>query len=386
MTKALITGGILTWARERAGIAVDSLSASVGVKPEVIVDWESGKKYPTFNQAQTLAKKLLIPFGYLFLSEPPTEVPQITDLRTVRNEERNKFSLEFQDVLNDALRKQNWYREQILLEGAQPLSFIGRFSINDRVEDVARNIQDTLGIDQGFRNSCISWEDFLTKFIERAESRGVLVLRNGVVRNNNRRKLSVQEFRGFVLSDQIAPLIFINNNDAQAAKIFTLAHELAHLWIGESGVSNIDPGRKADTPISSIEKFCNQVAAEVLVPAKDFLASWDDQVSHQENVNNLCRVFRVSALVVLIRAKSLNKISSRLFYEEYSKKLSGQKRKAQPSGGDFRNTLPVRNSKTLTRAIISSALEGTTLYRDAARLLGVKVSTLNSLASHLEIR
>jgi Zn-dependent peptidase ImmA (M78 family)/DNA-binding XRE family transcriptional regulator len=385
MAKALINGGIITWARQRAEMDPVDLATSIHVKPEQISDWESGEDHPTFRQAQNLAKKLFIPFGYLFLTEPPVIEPQIADLRTVRDEQRNRFSLEFEDVLNDAQRKQNWYKEQLLQEGAQNLAFIGKFSITDNILAVAEDIQETLGINQAFRDRCTSWEDFLSKFIEKVEANGILVLRNGVVGNNNRRKLSVQEFRGFVLSDPIAPLIFINNNDTQAAKVFTLAHELAHLWIGESGVSDLDPGTRTTVPINDIERFCNKVAAEVLVPQQVFVESWDDNANLQANLNTLCRLFRVSAPVILIRAKTLNKISDQVFYQEYPN-YNAARRRTRSSSGNFNNTLPVRNSKTLTRAIITSALEGSTLYRDAARLLGVKVSTLNSLASHLEIR
>lgn len=385
MAKALINGGIITWARQRSEMDLVDLAASIHVKPEQISDWESGEDHPTFRQAQNLAKKLFIPFGYLFLAEPPVIEPQIADLRTVRDEQRNRFSLEFEDVLNDAQRKQNWYKEQLLREGAQNLAFIGKFSITDDIQAVAEDIRENLGINQALRDRSTSWEDFLSKFIENVEANGILVLRNGVVGNNNRRKLSVQEFRGFVLSDPIAPLIFINNNDTQAAKVFTLAHELAHLWIGESGVSDLDPGTRLTVAINDIERFCNKVAAELLVPQQVFIESWDDNANLQANLNSLCRLFRVSAPVILIRAKTLNKISDQVFYQEYPN-YNAARRRALSSSGNFNNTLPVRNSKTLTRAIITSALEGSTLYRDAARLLGVKVSTLNSLASHLEIR
>ncbi len=385
MAKALINGEILTWARQRAGIAHDDLAASINVKPEQLIDWENGEKHPTFRQAQILAKKLFVPFGYLFLEDPPKIAPQIADLRTINSQQRNKFSIDFEDVLNDAQRKQNWYKEQLLQEGARNLEFIGKYSIGDNVDVVARDIRDTLGITRAFRNSCTSWEDFLTKLIEKAEENGILVLRNGVVGNNNRRKLSVQEFRGFVLSDPIAPLIFVNNNDTQAAKVFTLAHELAHLWIGESGVSNLDPGVRNTAQVNDIERFCNEVAAEMLVPRQAFVETWEEEADLKENLNTLCRIFRVSIPVILIRAKTLNKISRQTFYEEYPK-YNAARKKTKSTSGNFKNTLPVRNSKTLTRALISSALEGETLYRDAARLLGVKVSTLNSLASHLEIR
>lgn len=386
MAKALINGKILTWARQRAAIDPDELAASINVKEGQLMVWESGEDYPTFWQAQNLAKKLLIPFGYLFLETPPTIAPQIADLRTVRTEQRNKFSLEFEDILNDAQRKQNWYREQLLHEGAEKLAFIGKFTIADSAQEVAQDIRNLLGINPELRIRSISLEDFLSKAIEKVEAHGILVLRNGVVGNNNHRKLSVQEFRGFVLSDPLAPLIFINNNDTQAAKIFTLAHELAHLWINESGVSNIDPDSGTTVPVNDIERFCNKVAAEVLVPQQLFIESWDKNASLQQNLNTLCRLFRVSVPVILIRAKTLGKITDQAFYEEYPKYNAARPSKEFKNGGNSKNTLPVRNSKMLTRAIISSALEGNTLYREAARLLGIKVSTLYSLASHLEIR
>ena len=385
MAKAIINGAIISWARQRAEIDPDVLASSIHVKPAQLIAWENGEMHPSFQQAQKNDKKLFIPFGYLFLDQPPVIEPQIRDLRTIRDEQKAQYSLEFEDVLNDAQRKQNWYREQLLQDGVQGHAFIGKYSIRDDAQDVALDIRETLGVDQEFRNSCSSWEDFLSKFIEKAEAHGILVLRNGVVGNNNTRKLSVQEFRGFVLSDPIAPLIFINNNDTQAAKVFTLAHELAHLWIGESGVSNVDPGTRTSVPVNDIEKFCNKVAAELLVPQEDFMASWDDNSSLKENLTSLSRQFRVSIPVILIRAKNLNKIADQVFYETYPK-YNAARKKAESGSGNFNNTLPVRNSKTLTRAVIMSALEGNTLYRDAAHLLGVKVSTLNSLASHLEIR
>lgn len=385
MAEAHINSEILTWARQRADIAPAELAQAIPVKAEKYLAWEQGEKHPTFRQAQTLAKKLSIPFGYLFLPEIPAPTPRIADLRTLSVGKHNPFSLEFQDVLDDAKRKQNWYKELLLQEGTEPLAFIGKFSLTNGVDEVARDMERTLGIDLAFRRQCSSWKDFLSKLIEKAEDQGILVLRNGVVGNNNSRKLSVNEFRGFVLSDPIAPLIFINNNDAQTAKIFTLAHELAHLWIDESGVTNVDPGEKSEGPAHQIETFCNQVAAEVLVPEQAFRESWNQEADLDENVSSLSRFFRVSKLVILIRAKTLNKISEKKFYKAYPKHI-GLGSSAKSSSGNFNNTLPVRNSKLLTRTILNATLEGRTLYREAASLLGVKVPTVISLASKLGIR
>lgn len=384
MAKALISGNILTWARERFSLSRGTLALAMKVKIETITDWEEGTISPTFRQAQSLANKLSIPLGYLFLKEPPRLEPQIADLRTIQSEHRSHFSPDFEEVLNDCLRKQNWYREQLQEEGIRNLKFIGRFSIKDEIQAVASNIRTELGLTAEFRNSCTNWEDFLVKFIEKVEGKGILVLRNGVVKNSTRRKLSLNEFRGFVLSDLLAPLIFINNNDSNAAKIFTLAHELAHLWIGESGVTNINPGIKTRLHQPAIEKFCNHVAAEILVPELAFINQWNDRAKLNENLTNLSKVFRVSPLVILIRAKTYSKIDSDTFYDTYPLLSARRELKESGSGNAF-NTFPVRNSKKFTRTLLTSTLEGKTLHRDAANLLGVKIPTLHSLANHMEI-
>ena len=385
MTRAKINGKILTWARERAGMDVMELALSMDKQVEDILNWEIEETMPTFRQAQTLAQKLHIPFGYLFLTDPPEESPTIPDLRQVRKSQRNKLSINFYDVLNDALLKQDWYKETLINEGAEPLPFVGKFSIQDNAIKVAEDIRKTLGINDTFRRNCRTWSSFLTNFITACENNGIIILRNGVVQNNTNRKLDINEFRGFVLSDKIAPFIFINNNDSEAAKIFTIAHEIAHLWIGESGVTNEDKGKPSSIPLSEIEKFCNRVAAETLVPKEQFLEYWNEYKEIEDNLLSLSRRFKVSELVLLIRAKELRRITKQDYYIRYGKYSS--RRGGKSSGGNAHNTIPARNSKVLTRAVITSALEGNTLFRDAAAMLGLKnINTLDSLAINMGIR
>ncbi|HMM61712.1 MAG TPA: ImmA/IrrE family metallo-endopeptidase, partial [Candidatus Rifleibacterium sp.] len=88
------------------------------------------------------------------------------------------------------------------------------------------------------RGEAANWESFFNILVERSEQAGIIILRSGKVGNNTHRTLDVKEFRGFVIYDELAPFIFINGADAKAAQIFTLVHELAHVWLGASGVSN----------------------------------------------------------------------------------------------------------------------------------------------------
>lgn len=390
MTEALITPEMLRWARERSHLSTDGLAQKAHVKLEQLASWEAGEARPSFRQAQELARTLHVPFGYLFILSPPAETTAIPDLRTVLDVELQPLSSDFLDLLNDVLRKQQWYLEYLQEQRADPLDFIGRYKLDDAPEQVARDIGQSIGVDETLRREAIHWEDFLMKLIRRAEAAGILVLRSGVVGNNPYRKLSVQEFRGFAISDKLAPLIFLNGRDAKAAQIFTLAHELAHLWIGESGISNPDLGKPVPNGHQEIERFCNLTAAELLVPRSQFLADWQSQISVGDNLHQLVYHFRVSSLVILRRAYELEKITHDEYSEHYRREIEKQRmrerRLGEEGGGDFHKTLQARNSRRLTTAILSATLEGRLLYRDAARLLSVKVKTLEGIATSLGMR
>ena len=172
------------------------------------------------------------------------------------------------------LLKQEWYRDYAISEGRKALAFVGRFNLNSSYEKVASDVANELGINAEFRTAASNWEVFLTNFMASAEASGILVIRSGVVASSSKRTLNTKEFRGFVLSDPIAPLVFINGADSTSAQVFTLAHELAHLWIGKSGISNPNPKKRSTDENNTIERFCNQVAAELLVPHAEFLKRW----------------------------------------------------------------------------------------------------------------
>lgn len=384
-TQALVTHKVLKWARQRRDITEAAVAKRLGTSPDRVRSWEAetGEAHPTLRQAQNIAGILNIPLGYLFLSEPPSLTTDLPDLRTVSGEPVRNPSPEFLDHLYDVLRKQSWYREyQESQYVTEPLHFVGRFSVDDTPDVIARDITEVLGIDDEMRRRAPNWETFLTAFVRKAEAAGVLVFRSGIVESNTHRPLSVQEFRGFAITDDLAPLVFINARDAKVAQIFTLAHELVHLWIGESGVSNPNYAVRAKEQVNHVDRLCDKVAAEVLVPKADFLNRWDDTVEIADNLRSLAAHYRVSRFVVLRRAYETELIMSAEFQSFYDEFITDYHEPAG-EGGNFYNLFLARNSSTLTYALLTAATEGKIARLDAARLLNVRVETIEKARDQL---
>jgi len=261
-------------------------------------------------------------------------------------------------------------REFLIERGEESLPFVGSRSPRDASEAVAAEIRAALELTPGWSRELGTWEDALRLLIQRIEGLGVLVMINGVVENNTRRPLEVEEFRGFALSDPYAPLIFVNGRDAKAAQMFTLVHELAHIWIGEGGVSAIEgllPGNNA------VEVFCNQVAAEALVPRREIEDVWNRREDTIDQVNRLKRRFKVSPIVVARRALDLDLMDREEFSEFYRayREEAARRRARAPNGGNFYLTLGTRLGKRFPAAVFSAAKEGRLAYREAYQLTGL---------------
>lgn len=367
---------MLRWARDRVGLDVGEAAAAAGIKPEQFRLWEEGGAQPTFRQAQLVAQALHTPFGFLFLNEAPVEAHVLPDLRTVGGVPAARASVDLAETVRHAVQRQAWFVEYLQEQGAEPLPFIGRFSTASDVVQVARDIRDVLGVDveQGQR----SWETYYRELIDAAEHAGVLVMRSGIVGNNTHRKLDVGEFRGFAISHPLAPVVFINSSDAPSARLFTLLHELAHLWLGCSGISDAAPGSTRRE-----EVVCNAVAGEFLAPADVFHQRWE--AASQDlttRVAELARCFHVSRFVVMRRALDLGLIEREAYTAFYRAELD-EFRAQGGGGGSFYRNAGVKNSARFARAVIAEAFSGRLLLRDAGRLLGVQPSKIREFAGQL---
>ena len=376
MIRVPVNAKILRWAQERAGLTQDDLIGKFSKLPE----WESGSIQPTLKQAEAFARTVHIPVGYLFLAQPPEEPVPIPDFRTIAGQAVKRPSPNLLDMIYACQERQGWYRDFLRVTQEPELDFVGSATIDTPPVEVAAHLREALGFSVNARRECPTWADALRLFARQAEEAGILVMTSGIVLSNTSRRLDPAEFRGFALSDPLAPLIFINGADTKAAQMFTLAHELAHLWLGASALSNVgaESGRQGYRPE---EIWCNAVAAELLVPLDDLHKELRDE-EPSAAVPRLARAFKVSPLVILRRLLDANRLDRPSFDSAWEQAYEQLKDKAlaQSGGGNFYRTTLARVGARFARALVASTLEGQTLYRDAYRMLGIsKTATFDKL-------
>lgn len=374
---------MLKWACRRAGVGVDALAARFPKLP----DWLKGDAEPTFNQLQDFARATHAPFGYFFLTKPPEEPVPIPDLRTVGSVRARKPSANMLDTIYLCQQRQDWYRQHAQLTGDEPLAFVRSVRIGADVVRTAESIRAALGLDGPLSAAAKDMSDAFRLLLDRADELGVIVMVNGIVGNNTRRPLDPEEFRGFALVDPLAPLIFVNGADTKAAQIFTLVHELAHIWSGESGVSDVTT---ATVSHEGVERWCNAVAAEVLAPLADFKASLRPHAELWAETNRLAASFRVSTLVILRRMRDAGRLTREQHAAAYGKEsarlgaLMHARKESAEGGGNFYYTANYRLSTRFASAVIASTWEGRSTFTEAFRLLGCRsIRTLENMARNL---
>ena len=379
MNRVPVNPDLLRWARERSGHRVDALAGRF----QKIKEWEAGEVQPTLKQLETFAKATHTPIGFFFLVEPPVEGVPIPDFRTVANVHLGHPSPDLLDTVYLCQQRQDWYRDFARYMHEPAFEFVGSARIGDNIVETAARMRKVLGVDLEERQRLATWTAALRRFIEQADALGILVMVSGVVGSNNRRNLDPQEFRGFALVDPLAPLVFVNGADTKAAQMFTLAHELAHIWLGESGVSDMEA--KA-VPDQETERWCNRVAAELLVPLNALRSELDPRADLEVEIGRLARRFKVSTLVVLRRIHDADRLSRNELWAAYDAELARLRALPKGSGGDFYLTLGARVSKRFARALVVSTLEGRTAFTETFRMLGLKkMATFKELGRSLDV-
>lgn len=380
-TAAIVKPTLIRWAIDRSDTSETELAKSVGTSDTVVQGWLDGSGRPSFRQARLIAGRARVPFAFLFLDEPPPETLPIPDFRTIASEEISTISVDLRDVLLAALRKQAWLSDYLRETGGAPNEIVGSVAIDTPVAEVAAEIRVKLGLTD-ISTRPTTAEAFLRDLVEQAAEIGITVLRSGIVGTNTRRTLDVGEFRGFALSDDYAPFVFINSADASTAQVFTLIHELCHLWTGESGISDV---LNNSNPFSGSapETRCNRIAAEVLVPEAQFRASWQSDLPPEDAVREVAARFRVSRFVAAIRARETDLLSEDEFEALYETFTTSWRSQPRGSGGNFYRTTIARNGPKFTQTVLDATSAQRLLIRDAAALLDVRPAHLARLRTEL---
>lgn len=373
MAQAHVNPEILIWARERAGLDLPVLARKLSVHEAKLRSWENGEARPTFRQARLLAHHTYVPFGYLFLKHPPADELPIPDLRTVGDHPRGEASLALKDTLREVLQRQLWYREYQQEREAPSVPVVGAASVQTPVPELVGDMRRRLGVPAHPERG--GWDDYFRDLVERIETLGVLVMRNGMVGTNTHRPLRVEEFRGFAIADPYAPVIFINTADVPEARLFTLIHELTHVWLGQSAISDADPANP-----HRIERLCNRVAAEFLVPEQEFVPLWSAEISWEANLPEIADYFHVSQWVAARRAHELGLIADEDYRDYLRRRLAAARHQKQQGRPSFARVQKGRISKRFAQAVASEALSGRLLLRDAHRLTGIRPERIAAFA------
>ena len=385
MTRVAASPEVIRWARERAGLSVADLQ---GPFPK-LAEWEAETARPTMKQLEQFARTTRAPFGFFFLPEPPEMPLPFADFRKLEHRRPQGPSPELLDTTHIMLRRQAWLREDRMEAEAVPLEFIGSAGLADDPAATGRYMRRVLGLADGWAALAPTWTAAVSQLRDAVERCGIMAVINGIVGNSTRRKLDVNEFRGFALSDSRAPLVFVNGADAKSAQMFTLAHELAHLWLGDAGegLSGFD-GLQPDG--GDVERFCDQAAAEFLVPAAELGAAWPG-VAHSTppfgTFETLAKRFKVSPVVIGRRAMDLGLVEREAFFSFYNDYTQHERQQqlTGASGGDFYNNQNGRVGRLFATQVIRAAKEGRIGFKEAYDLTGLNGGTFQAYARKLGI-
>jgi Zn-dependent peptidase ImmA (M78 family)/transcriptional regulator with XRE-family HTH domain len=387
--KAFITPNVLKWARESARMTEETASSKVSVTVEKFKEWEGGISQPTIRQAQTLAKAYKRPFALFFLPEIPRDFHPLQDFRKSGSKALTTSSI---FIIREIQQKQAWISDVYTDSQEEKLSFVGRFSINDNPQKVAQDILETLKINPASYKS----DNPIKEWIDSAETNGIFISRTSFI--HSRLKLDSEELQGFAIADPHAPFIFVNSEDWNAPQLFTLVHELAHIWIAETGISNeVEPDLKQKDKFHPVELFCNEVAANALMPKEIILDFDTSSFQTSRAVFKIAKQLGVSSFALLVRALNLNIITTSdyqklkkqadLDFADYlnreAEKKARQKEKEKPGGPNYFLLQLNRNSRLFTQTVLDAFRGGFIEPTLASNLLNVQVNKFQKLESQL---
>jgi Zn-dependent peptidase ImmA (M78 family) len=375
VTTVAVKSEVLKWAIDRSNRSVADLSRRF---PK-IKEWIRGTSQPTLHQLEELSKATTTPLGQLFLDAPPDQRLSIPHYRTISGGVVRKPSVDLLDTIYMIEMRQAWAREFLIEEGYSRVPLVKSARLDEPIITVAQRMRQAIKFDEAWASRQDTWESALRALRVAMEDAGIFVSISGVVGSNNARPLDPDEFRGFVLVDDYAPFVFVNGADARAAQMFTLAHELAHICFGSSAIFDLGQMLPAN---DAMERACNSVAAEFLVPEALLRVAWTRIApEHSNPIPQLAKRFRVSEIVAARRALDLGLINKETFIKLYLRLQGRRAARPQSSGGDFYQTAAVRLGVRFANTVIHAYRERKLLPTDAYALTGLHGQTFDKFAS-----
>lgn len=390
--KAYITPNVLKWARESAKMTEETAAAKI---PKLTVvklkEWEDGTSQPTIRQAQILAKAYKRPFALFFLPEVPKDFQPLQDFRKSGSKELTTSSI---FIIREIQQKQAWISDVYSDNNEEKLPFVGRFSLNSNPKDVADDILATLGINP----SKYKTDNPIREWINAAESNGIFVSRTSFI--HSKMKLDSEELQGFAIADQFAPFVFVNSDDWNAPQLFTLVHEIAHIWIAATGISNeIEPEIDNRDKFNPIELFCNEVAANALIPTEIILNIDRRVFKNSQDIFKTAKNLGVSSFAFLVRALNLQLVTNpeykvlkrqtEIDYQAFLKREAEKKaalklkQKEKPGGPNPYLLRLNKNSRLFTQVVLDALRSGFVQPTQASFLLGTPSNNFHKLEAQI---
>lgn len=369
ITKVKISPETLVWAAERGGYTTDNL---LDIFPKAL-DWIKEESIPTVKQLESFAKKVHIPFGFLFLKKPPKEEIPLTFYRS-NGQIVEKTPLVIKDIVNSVKTKQEWLHDYLKDNNYEELPFIGKLKNFQDLDiiNASNLIRKYLNINEDWYKEITSSQVF-RYWIDEFEKNRIFVISTGFVKNN-RRLVDVNMCKGFTLIDKMCPFIYINTNNKGGGKIFTLMHELVHVFIGNSLGLSYEPIHPSSEPL---EKFCDSVASELLVPEVNFKKLWNNiNDNNISKFTKLAGVFHVSKLVIAKKALDCNYIHLSDFWSFYNEYTNIPYK--QTSGGDYWNSKPYEVSRRFFNYVDTALSQNNILPSEAYKLTNMKGKTYDN--------
>jgi Zn-dependent peptidase ImmA (M78 family)/DNA-binding XRE family transcriptional regulator len=385
-TKALIKPALLVWTRNRAKVTLEDAAKAAGVEAEVVQAWEKGTDAPTLNKLRALAAKYHFPLAIFYLAEPPQDFAPLRDFRRLPDAEARDIGANLAYHIRNAYERRELALElyEDLREQARPFPLRARPT--DNPENVGKAIREFLGIDADLQTRAARQQRAFDFWRRRLEDKNILVF----VVSGPHYSVELKEMRGFAIAKDPLPVIVVNGRDnSQGGKVFTLLHELAHIILGESALSNGAGDSGTLSEERKIERFCDAVAAAAIMPRELVLSfeaatptgerNWKEEV-----LGAMAHAIGVSREALIIRLITLRRATWDFYrrkadqYEE-ERRVAAEREDRRPAAIRRPILLMSWNGRGFTRLVLRSYYDRKITLNDVSSYLGAKVNHIPDL-------